>query len=115
MTTTDSGIVPVKALKNALIVKSREQYYKNQLKVVQDSVAVALEIVKYQSNLINNLETKVDILSNNDSLYVEIRKVNKKQLEETTSRLNLVTKQLKFAKVAVAILLGTTGTLLIIN
>ena len=108
LSTEDLVTVPIKTLKNALIVKTERDYLKNQITVVRDSVNILVTITNNQDSIIKNQDTSI-------SLYKKIDIDRQKQLEYKdniiTNTQNQIKKlKLKFIVSAVALV----GILLVI-
>lgn len=52
-------IVPVKTLRNALIVKSERDYLKSQISVIRDSVNILNNIISYKDSTIKNQDQSI--------------------------------------------------------
>ena len=51
--------VPVKTLRNALIVKSERDYLKSQISLVRDSVSILNNTISYKDSTIKNLNQSI--------------------------------------------------------
>ena len=72
-TTTDStAVVPIKALRKALLVKAERDNLKNELGVARDSIQIQDSIIVKQDEAIFNLVSQVDIFRANERNYEEI-------------------------------------------
>ena len=86
--TEDLATVPIKTLKNALIVKTERDYLKNQITVVRDSVNILVTITNNQDSIIKNQDTSI-------SLYKKIDIDRQKQLEYKDNIITDYQKQIK--------------------
>ena len=69
---TDSVLVPVKSLKNALIVLEQRNYCRQQLTVVRDSVILMEGIVNLQDSMIINQKQQIELQRQNIDSYVKL-------------------------------------------
>jgi ribosomal protein S8 len=53
---SESVVVPISTVKNALIVLEQRNYYKEQLKIVRDSVTIQGKLITNQDSIITNLK-----------------------------------------------------------
>lgn len=68
----DSVIVPVKTLRNALIVMEQRNACREQLSVVRDSIVLQNKLILNRDTVINNLNYVKDTLKNNQQNYIKI-------------------------------------------
>ena len=74
----DSVLVPVKTLKNALIVLEQRNYCREQLTIVRDSITIQTKLILNQDTIITNLKEQGRLQSENIGNYQKII-VNKDQ------------------------------------
>lgn len=84
----DSVLVPVKTLKNALIVLEQRNYCKQQLEVTRDSISIMDNIIKVQDSSIFNLNSQIDLYKKNIDNYVKIVENKDKEIEIYKSKYN---------------------------
>lgn len=84
----DSVLVPVKTLKNALIVLEQRNYCKQQLEVTRDSISIMDNIIKVQDSSIINLNTQIELYKKNADNYVKIVENKDKEIEIYKSKYN---------------------------
>lgn len=96
-TTTDStAVVPIKALRKALLVKAERDNLKNELGVARDSIQIQDSIVVKQDLTIINFKEQVtvfrenenrfeEIITNKDSIIIEKEKKVKHYKKKTTT------------------------------
>lgn len=84
----DSVLVPVKTLKNALIVLEQRNYCKQQLEVTRDSILIMDNIIKVQDSSIINLNTQIELYKKNVDNYVKIVENKDKEIEIYKSKYN---------------------------
>ena len=63
--TDSSAIVPVRTLKNALIMKAERDYLKFQISLTRDSVTTYQLINSKQDKVINTLENQIIVYNKN--------------------------------------------------
>ena len=106
--TEDLVTVPVKTLKNALIVKTERDYLKNQITVVRDSVNILVTITNNQDSIIKNQDTSI-------SLYKKIDTDYQKQLEYKDNIITNYQNQIKKLKLKFIVSsIALVGILLVI-
>lgn len=72
-TTTDStAVVPIKALRKALLVKAERDNLKNELGVARDSIQIQDSIIVKQDLTIINFKEQVNTFRENERNYEEI-------------------------------------------
>ena len=72
-TTTDSTVlVPVRALKNAMLMKVSYNNCRNELEVARDSIRLQDSIIVNQDATIFNLVSQVDVFKANEQNYEEV-------------------------------------------
>lgn len=62
---TDSCIVPVSTLRNALIIKSQRDLLKKEIEVTRDSVTKLIELVDVKDSIIKNQEAIISLYKKN--------------------------------------------------
>jgi len=73
LTTTDSTVlVPVRALKNAMLMKVSYNNCRNELEVARDSIRLQDSIIVNQDATIFNLVSQVDVFKANEQNYEEV-------------------------------------------
>lgn len=73
LTTTDSTVlVPVRALKNAMLMKVSYDNCRNELEVARDSIRLQDSIIIDQESTIFNLVSQVDVFKANEQNYEEV-------------------------------------------
>ena len=76
LSTEDLVTVPIKTLKNALIVKTERDFLKNQIGVTRDSVNILTNVVVNQDSVIKTQDSSISLYKKNESNYTSI--INKK-------------------------------------
>ena len=106
--TEDLVTVPVKTLKNALIVKTERDYLKNQITVVRDSVNILVTITNNQDSIIKTQDASI-------SLYKKIDTDRQKQLEYKDNIITNTQNQIKKLKLKFIVSsIALVGILLVI-
>ena len=89
-TSSDSCIVPVSTLRNALIIKSQRDLLKKEIEITRDSISKLTELVDVKDSIIKNqeeiillykqnLERCQEVVKTKDSIIEEWKKKYKKQ------------------------------------
>ena len=108
LSTEDLVTVPVKTLKNALIVKTERDYLKNQITVVRDSVNILVTITNNQDSIIKTQDASI-------SLYKKIDTDRQKQLEYKDNIITNTQNQIKKLKLKFIVSsIALVGILLVI-
>lgn len=74
-------MIPVKTLKNALVVLEQRNYCKQQLGIVRDSVSVMSNIIEVQDSMISNLNLQLEIQKKNIENYIKIIENKDKEIK----------------------------------
>ena len=108
LSTEDLVTVPIKTLKNALIVKTERDYLKNQITVVRDSVNILVTITNNQDSIIKTQDTSI-------LLYKKIDTDRQKQLEYKDNIITNTQNQIKKLKLKFIVSsIALVGILLVI-
>jgi len=68
----DSAIIPIKNLRNAILIKVDFDECQNKLVSAQDSIKIQDSIIRDQSQSIIVLSSKVNLFEANDSYYTQV-------------------------------------------
>ena len=106
--TDSSAIVPVRTLKNALIMKAERDYLKFQISLTRDSVTTYQLINSKQDKVINTLENQIIVYNKNEDHYKGIISSKDKIINEKNNQITDLKKK-------VVKLYATTGLVSIIG
>lgn len=85
---TDSVLVPVKSLKNALIVLEQRNYCRQQLTVVRDSVILMEGIINIQDSMIINQKQQIELQRQNIDSYIKLVDNKDKEIKTYKDKYN---------------------------
>ena len=77
----DSVLVPVKTLKNALVVLEQRNYCREQITVVRDSVVLMENIISVQDSMIVNQKQQIELQKQNIESYVKLVENKDKEIK----------------------------------
>lgn len=82
----DSVLIPVKTLKNALIVLEQRNYYRELLIVARDSILIQDSIIINQDKIINNLTHQTQVYKSNQVDYEQVITNKDKEIDIITDK-----------------------------
>ena len=112
-TTTDSTVlVPVRALKNAMLMKVSYDNCRNELEVARDSVRLQDSIIVNQDATISVLVDQVDLFRANEKNYEEVVENKDKIIDLKDEEINKLKSNIRGAYAA--IILTTVSFVLVL-
>lgn len=79
---SDSCIVPISTLRNALIVLKQRDNLKEQIQITRDSIKVTSDLVCTKDSIIKNQESIIELYKKNESDYKQILVLKNSIVEE---------------------------------
>jgi hypothetical protein len=95
---TDSVIVPIQSLRNALLVKNERDYLKTELNISRDSINSLNNIVITQDSIINICDSTINILFDNIENYKQVINVKDTIIDIKNKQINKSKQETKFFK-----------------
>ncbi len=77
----DSVLVPVKTLRNALVVLEQRNYCRQQLTVIRDSVVLMENIISVQDSMIVNQKQQIELQKQNIDSYIKLVENKDKEIK----------------------------------
>lgn len=107
------ALVPIKSLKNALLVKNERDYLKIQLKLSRDTINIQSNIIYNQDLTISNLIDQTSAYKSNEQGYEEVMLYKDSIVELKNKQINQLNTKVKAAK-TVSMLVCVLSTVAII-
>lgn len=107
------ALVPIKSLKNALLVKNERDYLKIQLKLSRDTINIQSNIIYNQDLTIGNLIDQTSAYKANEQGYEEVMLYKDSIVELKNKQINQLNTKVKAAK-TVSMLVCVLSTVAII-
>lgn len=107
------ALVPIKSLKNALLVKNERDYLKTQLKLSRDTINIQSNIIYNQDLTISNLIDQTSAYKANEQGYEEVILYKDSIVELKNKQINQLNTKVKAAK-TVSMLVCVLSTVAII-
>jgi hypothetical protein len=95
---TDSVIVPIQSLKNALLVKNERDYLKTELNISRDSINSLNNIVIIQDSIITVCDSINDILFINIEKYKQVINIKDTIIDIKDQQITKLKQEKKFFK-----------------
>lgn len=84
----DSVLVPVKTLRNALVVLEQRNYCRQQLTIVRDSVVLMENIINVQDSMIVNQKQQINLQKQNIDNYTKLVENKDKEIKTFKDKYN---------------------------
>lgn len=84
----DSVLIPVKTLRNALVVLEQRNYCREQLTISRDSITLQTKLILNQDTIISNLKEENRLLNENVENYKKIIANKDKEIEYYKQKYN---------------------------
>lgn len=107
------ALIPIKSLKNALLVKNERDYLKTQLKLSRDTINIQSNIIYTQDLTISNLVDQVSFYKANEQGYEEAMLYKDSIVELKNTQIDQLNTKVKASK-TVSMLICVLSTIAIV-